>query len=589
MALRTILIPCLGIPSNRFQPARSIRSGFRVRATIQQAPRGVAVEDDSKRRSANWPVNFWDHKFVASLGTDESHVEQINELKDEVKGMINDRESGTLDKLEFIDTVQRLGLGYHFETEIKDALGLIRDAHTNGTITEFFDLHSTALMFRLLRQHGFHIQQEVFKRFLKNDDFGGMLDEDDLVKGALSLYEASFHGIKGEFIMDDAKIVALNHLKSHDLEKFKTSSHNLARKVERALDMPLRWRSNRSEARWFIDINKQDPAMQQSLLQLAKLDYNFVQSLNRTEVVEMLRWWSELGVDRHEVLRDRPMESYLWANIMAFEPRLGPYRVATAKAAFLLTIMDDIYDIFGTVEELELLTDFINRWDISEIDRLPPVIRSTYLALYNSANEIAYQVMRDRGVNIIPFFKKMWASTCRGHLQEARRYNSGSAPTYEEYIDIAVDSYGGYVMMFTFFIGMASCLDKESMDFACNIPPILYSSSVVGRLTNDLSTSPYELARGDNFKSIQCYKKQHGVSEEEARKAIWGKVEEAWKEMNQQEFEEYPSFVPKDFLHAVMGFARSSHFFYHYGDGHALSDKETKDYLTSLVVEPVSI
>ncbi|KAI4331067.1 hypothetical protein MLD38_029291 [Melastoma candidum] len=413
--------------------------------------------------------------------------------------------------------------------------------------------------------------------------------EEDVVKSVLSLYEASFHGFKGESIVEEAKIISLNHLKLLDLDKFRTFSNNMARKVERALDMPLRRRSNRSEARWFMDIYEQDPAMKPNLLRLAKLDYNFVQSHHRTEVAQMLRWSSDLRVERFEVLRDRPLENYLWANIMAFEPLWGYFRVATAKIAFLVTIIDDCYDIFGTIEELELLTEFISRWDISEIDKLPTVIKTTYLALYNSTNEIAYQVMRDRGVNVLPHLKMMWAKHCQGYLREARWYNSGSLPAYEEYIDVSTNTIGSFIMLFTYFLGMASCLSKETMDFACNIPPILYNSSVVVRLNNDLSTSPYELARGDNFKAVQCYQNQHGVSEEETREAMWAMVDEAWKNMNQQEFEEYPSFVPRNFLEACLGLARASHFIYQYGDGHALSNKETKDYLMSLLIEPVCI
>ncbi|KAI4331069.1 hypothetical protein MLD38_029292 [Melastoma candidum] len=176
------------------------------------------------------------------------------------------------------------------------------------------------------------------------------------------------------------------------------------------------------------------------------------------------------------------------------------------KIGNLITIIDDVYDIFGTMEELEILTDFIDRWEISGIDKLPPVIRSTYMALYNSTNEIAYRIMRDRGINVLPCLQMM-----------------------------------------------------------------------------------YEMARGDNFKAVQCYQNQHGISMEEAREAIWSMVEEAWKNINQLEFEEYPSFTSKDYLNACMGFARGSHFFYQYGDGQGLSDKETKEYLMSLVVEPVSI
>jgi len=47
-------------------------------------------------------------------------------LKEEIRGLFN-REMNQVAKLEFIDAVQRLGLGYHFETETKNALSSIYD------------------------------------------------------------------------------------------------------------------------------------------------------------------------------------------------------------------------------------------------------------------------------------------------------------------------------------------------------------------------------------------------------------------------------------------------------------------------------
>jgi len=62
-------------------------------------------------------------------------------------------------KLEFIDSVQRLGVSYHFEHEIDGALHQIYNISTkdNNIITHDDDLCHVALLFRLLRQQGYHI------------------------------------------------------------------------------------------------------------------------------------------------------------------------------------------------------------------------------------------------------------------------------------------------------------------------------------------------------------------------------------------------------------------------------------------------
>lgn len=56
--------------------------------------------------------------------------------------------------LNLVDAIQRLGVAYHFETEIEEALQHI---YSNHIEMEDGDLYSTALGFRLLRQHGYNV------------------------------------------------------------------------------------------------------------------------------------------------------------------------------------------------------------------------------------------------------------------------------------------------------------------------------------------------------------------------------------------------------------------------------------------------
>lgn len=63
----------------------------------------------------------------------------------------------SLEQLELIDTLQRLGISYYFESEIKHVLKTLynkRDLDDNKK-----DLYVTSLEFRLFRQHGFEISQ----------------------------------------------------------------------------------------------------------------------------------------------------------------------------------------------------------------------------------------------------------------------------------------------------------------------------------------------------------------------------------------------------------------------------------------------
>lgn len=61
-----------------------------------------------------------------------------------------------LSKLELIDNVKKLGLANHFDVEIKEALATIAPMNKkNWSLGE--DPYSTALCFRLLRQHSYDV------------------------------------------------------------------------------------------------------------------------------------------------------------------------------------------------------------------------------------------------------------------------------------------------------------------------------------------------------------------------------------------------------------------------------------------------
>ncbi|XP_056171683.1 (+)-alpha-terpineol synthase-like [Syzygium oleosum] len=568
-----------------FRHLRSSSSSASSFSGAQFVTRALKIEDkEIVRRSANWEPNIWDYGLLQSLSvdyTEDKYTEQVQRLNKEVKGIF-DREMNQVAKLEFIDAVQRLGLGYHFETEIKNALSFIYNTEVAQLLD---DLYATSLRFRLLRQHGYTVPQDVFQRFMnKTGTFIELLSKD--VKGLLGLYEASVHGLEGETILDEARNFASKHLKDLHLDKVPAI---LASHVSHALDMPIHWRPNRLEARWFMDMYEKQTDMIPSLLRLAKIDFNLVQSVHKKEVSNMARWWVELGANKMTFFRDRLVEHYFWCCALVFEPQYSAYREMTTKLLCMVTLIDDVYDVYGTLEELELLTDFIVRWDITDIDKLPPTIKNSFMALYNTTNEIGYWTMRELGINTIPYMRKVWADECKAYIKEVNWYNKGTKPTLKEYMDVAVDSVGGLIMLLGSYFLTTDKLTEEGLDYVSKIPSVMHCSAKILRLNNDLSTSSYELARGDNFKALECYINETGASEEATREHVRHLVRETWKRMNKDVFEDYPfpGFAP--FLGACLNLARASQSFYQYGDGHGLPDNKTKDHLVMALFEPVPL
>jgi (-)-alpha-terpineol synthase len=79
-------------------------------------------------------------------------------------------------------------------------------------------------------------------------------------------------------------------------------------------------------------------------------------------LLSILRWWkrTELG-GKLSFARDRLVENFVWTVGTNFKPDLQYFRKMITKVNSLITIIDDVYDVYGTLEELELFTKAIDR------------------------------------------------------------------------------------------------------------------------------------------------------------------------------------------------------------------------------------
>ena len=60
--------------------------------------------------------------------------------------------------------------------------------------------------------------------------------------------------------------------------------------------------------------------------------------------------------------RNRIVECYLWAAVIHFEPQYPKGRSIVARVGALYAVIDDTFDAYGTIEELELLATAIERF-----------------------------------------------------------------------------------------------------------------------------------------------------------------------------------------------------------------------------------
>ncbi|KAL0435400.1 UNVERIFIED_CONTAM: Viridiflorene synthase [Sesamum radiatum] len=154
---------------------------------------------------SSFSPSIWGNTFT-SFSADinkvqEKYAEAVEALMEEARSMLMAKGKTTADRLILIDTLERLGVAYHFEQEIEDQLQNIFKSHSERE--DDYDLFITALQFRLLRQHRYFVCSSVFDKFKsENNEFKETLKSD--AKGLLSLFEAAHLRIHGETILEEA-------------------------------------------------------------------------------------------------------------------------------------------------------------------------------------------------------------------------------------------------------------------------------------------------------------------------------------------------------------------------------------------------
>nr|QJX58302.1 monoterpene synthase 17 [Salvia fruticosa] len=574
-------------PSKAWRGSR-IAPAARLRASCSSQ----LEEAHQIRRSGNYQPSLWDFNYIQSLNTpykEERHLNRRAELIVQVKMLLNGKMEA-VHQLELIHDLTYLGLSYFFPDEIKEILGFIYNEHKcfhDNDEADEKDLYFTALGFRILRQHGFNVSQEVFDCFKneKGSDFKASLAQD--TKGMLQLYEAAFLLREGEDTLELARQFATRFLEEKLDAGGDEMDENLSSWIRHSLDLPLHWRIQGLEARWFLNAYVKRPDMNPIIFELAKLDFSITQATYQQELKDVSRWWtSSCLAEKLPFVRDRIVECYFWA-LALFEPhQYGYQRKMVAIIITLITVIDDIYDVYGTLDELQLFTDTIRKWDTESISQLPYYMQVCYLALYNFVSKVAYDILIDQHFISIPYLQRSWLSMVEGYLKEAQWYYTGYTPSLEEYLNNAKVSIASPTILSQVnFTLPKSSTDKTVIESLYEYHNILNLSGMISRLADDLGTTQHELERGDVPKAIQCYMKDTNASEKEAGEHVRFLISEAWKEMNTATAASRYPFTD-DLVAAAANLGRAAQFIYLEGDGHGVQHSEIHQQMGGLLFEP---
>ncbi|XP_059072440.1 alpha pinene synthase, chloroplastic isoform X1 [Cryptomeria japonica] len=563
-------------------------------------------EQGITRRIGNHHPNLWDDDFLQSLPRSYDapcYGERAEKLIKEIKGMFNalPLHSSSADdlykRLSMVDDVERLGIYRHFQTEIKAALDYVYSRYWDdmngigcGRESPCTDLNTTALGFRILRLHRYGVSSGVLQQFKSKDGqflySNNQSNEKDL-RSILNFFRASLIAFSKEQVLDHAKSFSTTYLKQ---ALPNINNTNLSKEIK--FNLEYGWHTNvpRLEARTYIDIygdvKTSNSIFNSKLLELAKLDFNMIQSIQQRELQILSRWWTESGLGKLEFARHRHVEFYFWAAGGCIEPKYSTFRIGFAKMATFVTCLDDIYDTYGTLDELKVFTEAIKRWDFASLEGLPEFMKLTFKVFDEGLRDMAREAEKTQGRDTLDYAHKAWEVYIDAYFQEAKWLAMGYMPSLKEYLENGKVSSGARVVtlqpILSLDVPLSSDVIKE-IDYPSRFDELL---CLTLRLRGDTKTFKAEADRGEVVSCITCYMKDHpGSIEEDALEYLNSLIDENLKELNWEYLK--PDSVPiisKDHAYVL---SKGLQLLYKERDGFSDSGIDTKNLITKTMIEPV--
>ncbi|XP_028792290.1 (3S,6E)-nerolidol synthase 1 [Neltuma alba] len=514
-----------------------------------------------------------------STFNDDIHIRHAKQLKNVKKIFFEKAKERSVDGLYMIDMIQRLGIEHHFEEEIQEA---VRKHYLKLGTQSYYDtdhnlqLSEVALQFRLLRQHLYDIDTGVFGNFM---DKKGRLRQKFWgdTEGLIELFEASQLSIEGEDDLHEAGNFTYHLLSSrfHD--------HHEANVIANTLKYPIHKSLPRFTPRNFHISNSQlNNGWLMPLENLSQINTQIANSINLKEIYAVSKWWEDLGLAKDlKFARDEPIKWYMWSMASLSDPLFSEERIELTKPISLVYIIDDIFDVYGSLDELTLFVDAVNRWDLGATEQLPDYMKACFKALYGITNEFANWVRNKHGWDPIKTLIKSWIRLCNAFLEEAKWLSSsGKLPNSEEYLENGIVSTGVDVCLVHAFFLLGQGFTNETLALMDGFPALISSTSTILRLCDDLEGAKDNDQVVKDGSYLACYMKDHpGVTEETAREHIKHKISDAWKCLNKECFTPTNPF-PSSFAKVCLNAARMVPIMYSYDNG---SPSRLEEHVKSLL------
>ncbi|XP_056843982.1 alpha-barbatene synthase-like [Raphanus sativus] len=535
----------------------------------------------------------WSDHFLTVTVTDsdlDALAKEIEVLKPKVRDMLilysEDDGQVTKRKILIIHFLVSLGLAYHFENEIEHIVKVAFEKIAD-LIADENDLYTISIMFRVFRQYGHNMSSDVFRRFKEDDEkFKRYLISD--FKGMLSFYEALHFRTTTDYILDESLSFTLSHLEPIATGQLACPGH-ISRLIQKALHIPQHMNIEALVAREYISFYEQEENHDETLLKLAKLNFKFLQLHYFQELKTITLWWR--GLDHTSKLppnfRERTIETWLAALMMYFEPQFSLGRIMSAKLYLAITFLDDACDTYASIEEVMNLVDCIERWDPDYMGKLQGHMKTAFKFVISVYKEYA-DILRSQGrLFVLEEMIEEFKILVRTNLQLVKWGREDYMPSFDAYIEAGGAEIGSYATITCFIMGLGEIGEKRDFEWLRSRPKVVQVLAAKTRLMDDITDYEEDIGKGYTANALNYYIKQHGVTKEEAIKEFHKMIKDINKIVNEECLK--TTHISRRVLKQIINYGRSLDVLYTSDDVYNHREGMFKEYITTLLVDPIHL
>ncbi|PAN20858.1 hypothetical protein PAHAL_3G415900 [Panicum hallii] len=500
-------------------------------------------------------------------------------------------------RLRMVDTLEKMGISLGFSGEIDSILDTIYSSWLakDEEITQ--DMATCAMAFRLLRLHGYDVASDGLAQFSEESSFY------DSVQGYLNDSEALQELYKASHvqIFEEEPVLESIGSWSAKLLKEQLCSNKISRsvdpgEVEHVLKFPSYGTVDRLEHRRNIEQSKiggfqmlksayRACQIDEGMVALAADGFHSCQALYQQELQSLNSWVKVMRLDELEFARLMPLVCLLPPASTMFPSELSEARLAYAMELILVTIVDDLFDVGGSKEEMENLVTLIEKWDAhEEVDFCSETVEIVFRAVYHTSNLLGAKAAAVQNRSVIHHIAELWADLARAMMAEAEWTLRGHVPSLEEYMAVTVPSFGLGPIALTSLYLIGPELTEE-MVRSREYGEMLRRVATCARLLNDLRTYEREEEQG-KATSVLLRARRHGGSVEAARAEVRSAVAASRSELMRLVVRDSGA-VPRAVRQEFWNICKVAHLMYREEDGFA-STRETMRAANAVVHEPLA-